>query len=305
MNVATDRASWTSLSRAMSTPASTVQRPMQDADRDEELQRIVEILAEPVAAAAALGHQPQRQPHQRAERRLDRSQEHGRAAEQEERERRHRPSAAAFDQPLAQPALAAQARLEAGHPAVIALVIIAKKVQQAVQRQHPKLGRRADARPAAPDGRATPAAITTSPSSPRLLGRKRQHVGRLRPCAVSAVERADARVGDHRDGHRAARAGRRDRCEPARQPGRTRTAPATSPTCDDEGERVRPAFERLASATRGAREGVVGLDDLLHQLVPHDVLVVEVDEADPSTSLTILQRLDQARRPGIAAGRSA
>ena len=58
-------------------------------DRDEELQRIVEVLAETVVTAAALGHQAERQSHQRAERGLDRSQEHRRAAEKEESKRRH------------------------------------------------------------------------------------------------------------------------------------------------------------------------------------------------------------------------
>ena len=42
-----------------------------------------------------------------------------------------------FNQPLDEPALAAQAPLQASHPAIIVLVIIAKKVQQAMQGQHP------------------------------------------------------------------------------------------------------------------------------------------------------------------------
>jgi len=44
-----------------------------------------------------------------------------------------------FDQSLAQPAAAAQPGFQAGHAAPVALVIIAKKVQQPVQGQHPKL----------------------------------------------------------------------------------------------------------------------------------------------------------------------
>ena len=39
--------------------------------RDEQLDGIVEVVPEAVVAAAALGHQAERQPHQRAERRLD------------------------------------------------------------------------------------------------------------------------------------------------------------------------------------------------------------------------------------------
>jgi len=55
--------------------------PDQDANRDEELERIVEILAEAVVAAPAFGHQTKRQSHQRTEGSLDRSQEYRRATE--------------------------------------------------------------------------------------------------------------------------------------------------------------------------------------------------------------------------------
>ena len=46
-----------------------------------------------------------------------------------------------FNQPLDEPALAAQAPFHASHPAIIVLVIIAKKVQQAMQGQDPELDR--------------------------------------------------------------------------------------------------------------------------------------------------------------------
>src|SRR5262245_9695749 len=36
----------------------------------------------------------------------------------------------------------------------------------------------------------------------------------------------------------------------------------------------------LSAIRSGVRMAVVGLHDLLHQLVPHDILVVEIDEAD-------------------------
>jgi hypothetical protein len=42
-----------------------------------------------------------------------------------------------FNQPLDEPALAAQAPLQVSHPAIIVFVIIAKKVQQTMQGQHP------------------------------------------------------------------------------------------------------------------------------------------------------------------------
>ena len=61
----------------------------QQPDRDEELERIVEIAPEPIAAAAALGHETQRQPHQRAEGGLHGAEKHRGASEQEQRERGH------------------------------------------------------------------------------------------------------------------------------------------------------------------------------------------------------------------------
>ena len=48
--------------------------------------------------------------------------------------------ASALDQPLAQAALAAQAALDAAHPAAVALVIVAEQVQQAVEREDAQLG---------------------------------------------------------------------------------------------------------------------------------------------------------------------
>ena len=44
-----------------------------------------------------------------------------------------------LDQSLGQPATPAEPRLDAGHAAPVALVIIAKKVQEPVQGQHPQL----------------------------------------------------------------------------------------------------------------------------------------------------------------------
>ena len=223
----------------MSTPASTVQTPSSIADRNEELQRIVEVVAEAIAAAAALGHQPQRQPHQRAERRLDRAQEDGGAAEQEERERGHRtwPRRRPLDQALAQPALAAQAPLEPRHPAVVALVIVAEEVQQAVQRQHPqsRSPRLCPARRAC--RRATPAAITTSPSWPGSSGGKRQHVGGRSLRAESAVERADARVGHDAPPSPSPRA----RAGATRASQRARARRPDTPRGDDDARPARPA----------------------------------------------------------------
>jgi len=44
-----------------------------------------------------------------------------------------------FNQPLDEPALTAQAPFQASHPAIIVLVIIAKKVQEAMKSQHSQL----------------------------------------------------------------------------------------------------------------------------------------------------------------------
>src|ERR1044072_5107207 len=44
-----------------------------------------------------------------------------------------------LDQAFAQATLSTQTTLDPGHPAAISLVIIAKKMEQAVQSQHPEL----------------------------------------------------------------------------------------------------------------------------------------------------------------------
>jgi hypothetical protein len=49
-------------------------------------------------------------------------------------------SSTPLDQTFVQATLPAQTTLDPGHPAVISLVIIAKKVQEAVKRKYPELG---------------------------------------------------------------------------------------------------------------------------------------------------------------------
>jgi hypothetical protein len=61
----------------------------QQADRDEQDERVVEVLVERARPAAPLGHQPQRQAHQRAERGVDDAEVHGDAREQKDRQRCH------------------------------------------------------------------------------------------------------------------------------------------------------------------------------------------------------------------------
>ena len=65
-------------------------QPEQQAHRDEQQQRLVEIRAERVRPVRALGDQPQREPHQRAERRLDRAEVDGRARQEKHDQRDHR-----------------------------------------------------------------------------------------------------------------------------------------------------------------------------------------------------------------------
>ena len=115
--------------------------------RDEEPDRIVEVEAEPIVAAAALGHEPQRQPHQRAERRLDRADVDGGEREQRAGARIMR------DRPRASARCARSIRPPAGRPCGAGalppapcgrrrrvVVVVAEKVQQAVQREHAQLG---------------------------------------------------------------------------------------------------------------------------------------------------------------------
>ena len=99
-----------------------------------------------------------------------------------------------LDQTFAQATLPPQATLDPGHPAVISLVIIAKKMQQTVQRQHPQL----DLNRVAGQPGLTPRNTARNHDFAQktgLSGRERQHVcwGILVP--VSGVELPDTRVG--------------------------------------------------------------------------------------------------------------
>ena len=89
---------------------------------------------------AALGDEPQRQPHQRAERRLDRRRDTTATHARRKTTSGIIARPARSIRPLGQPALPPQPALDAAHAPVVALVIVAEQVQQAVQRQHPPLG---------------------------------------------------------------------------------------------------------------------------------------------------------------------
>jgi hypothetical protein len=109
-----------------------------------------------------------------------------------------------FNQPLDEPALAAQSPLQASHPAIIVLVIIAKKVQQAMQRQHPQLDRQGMAGLTGLTGRNSRCNHDIAEFA-RLAGGKRQHVRYPVFAAVAVIQRADTGVRNDRHGHLAAR----------------------------------------------------------------------------------------------------
>src|SRR5436190_24229596 len=89
----------------------------------------------------------------------------------------------------------------------------------------------------------------------------------------------------------------------------TVTAPRarTGATVSSHTDSARPAaggrptmsMRSADSPIPAGRRGIVGPDDLLHQLVAHDVGVVEVDEPDAVHVLHDTQGLDQTRRLGI------
>ena len=121
-----------------------------------------------------------------------------------------------FNQPLDKPALAAQAPLQASHPAIIVLVIIAKKVQQAMQGQHPQLDRQRVAGLPGLTGRNS-CCYHDIAEFAWLCRWKGEHVRYAVFVAVSVIERAHAGIGHERHRHLAASAGGGDALEPVRE----------------------------------------------------------------------------------------
>jgi hypothetical protein len=128
-----------------------------------------------------------------------------------------------LDQPFAQATLPPQTTLEAGHPAVISLVIIAKKMQQPMQSEDAQL-----------DMQRMPglARLTAGNSTgnhdfaekPGLLSREGQHVSSNVFAAISAVELADAPVRHDCYGHHTPRPFRCCRLQPACETGCAKAA---------------------------------------------------------------------------------
>ena len=77
----------------------------QKAHRDEQLQRIVEVVTEAVVTSSALGHQAERQTHEGAEGRLHHAQKHRGAPEEEQKQVESSPTP--LDQTFAQATLPA------------------------------------------------------------------------------------------------------------------------------------------------------------------------------------------------------
>ena len=255
--MATERASLTVLRPANQHAGQDRTEPDQDADGNEQLQRIVEIAAQAIAAAAPLGHQPERQPHQRAERRLHRPQEHGRAREQEQGERRHRCLSIS---PSRSPPRTAEPRLDAGHAARVALVIIAKKVQQPVQGQHAKL-----VLERMPGSRRLPAGHPGGnhhvAEMIRVAAGERQDIGCTEFATVSPVQRADTR-----DLARSRRSLCRERGGATARP---RASPAASHVCGRRGVDRQPTpasgpARRRASALRTVPTSIVRRRAVIH-----------------------------------------
>ena len=129
-----------------------------------------------------------------------------------------------LDQACPQPAPNAEPRLDAGHPACVVLVIIAKKVQQPVQCEHAQFRLQPMTRVA----RLTPRHAQRNHDISDVTGivvRERKHVRCTVFASVAPVERTNSRIGDEHHGHGSARAGGSHRREPLGQSGRT-DAPA-------------------------------------------------------------------------------
>jgi hypothetical protein len=165
----------------------------------------------------------------------------------------------ALDQALAKSALPPKAALDAKHPSVVALVIVAEEMQKAMQGKNPEFGafgvagraglafghasRDHDvAQKEGARGWGLEASFTRRrsclrraavPGLPRRSSRvfrasearERQDIRRVILAAVLPVQRADAAVAHQRDRDDAARAGRGDAGQPPAEAGRANVTP--------------------------------------------------------------------------------
>ena len=112
-----------------------------------------------------------------------------------------------LDQAFPQPGPNAKPRLDAGHPAGVVLVIIAKKVQQPVQCKHAQFRLKPMSRVARLSARHTQRNHDIS-NVTGIVVRERKHVRHTVFAPVTPVERTNSRIGDQHHGHGSARAGR-------------------------------------------------------------------------------------------------
>ena len=145
-------------------------------------------------------------------------------------------------------------------------MVVAEEVQQPVQREHPQLGLvRMTGRLGLAPGDAGRDDDIAQPLIVVVVG-KREDVGRLvLPRYLRLSARMRASLTSAMLTSPAARAGAVAASQRARPPSRTaRPVPSLTET-----------RRRLLS---GSTVRLVGLDDLLHELMPHDVAIVEMDE---------------------------
>ena len=114
--------------------------------RNEQQRRIVEVGAERAGTIAALGEEPQRQPHQRAEGRFDGAEIYGGNREEENQKRNHgadragRVRCARSIRPSRRPPFSRNRRSTRRIVPLSLLVVVAEQMQKSVQRQNPQLG---------------------------------------------------------------------------------------------------------------------------------------------------------------------
>jgi hypothetical protein len=129
-----------------------------------------------------------------------------------------------LDQAFPQSAPDPEPRLDAGHSACVVLVIIAKKVQQAVQCQHAQFR----LKPVSRVARLTPRHAQPNHDISDVTGiviREGKHVRYTVFASVTPVERANSRISNEHHGHGAARSDGSQRRKPSGQSRRT-DAPA-------------------------------------------------------------------------------
>ena len=138
-----------------------------------------------------------------------------------------------------------------------------------------------------------------------ILAGERQDVRCTEFAPVTVIQRANAGVGDDGDSDCSASTGGCHRRQPCTQSRRAHVGRSDDIDCQPAvlgrlGASGRPGPASSHPLEREPFENAsVRLDDVLYQLVPHDVLLVEVDEPDPVHVLHDLQHFDKTRHAGV------